>query len=201
MRELATKTQEIYERNAQAFCRQRNKSLFEKPWIDRFLSLIPRGGTILDVGCGTGEPIATYMIEQQYKIVGVDFSKNMLAIAGNKHPEQTWIYMDMRMLELKNQYEGLISWGAFFHLTPCEQHNTLVRFVQHLLPKGVLLLTVGHERGEVIGTVHGEPVYHSSLSIDEYKEILQQHQCQLLDFVPQDPQCQEHSILLAQKLS
>ena len=67
------------------------------------------------------------------------------------------------------------------------------------MPGGVLLLTIGHEAGEVTGMVNGEEVYHSSLSIEEYKNILLHNHCQLLDVVLQDSSCQNHSILLAQK--
>ena len=201
MRVLVNKTKEIYERNARLFDQQRNKSLFEKKWLDRFLSLVPAKSMIVDVGCGSGEPITKYMIEQRYRIVGLDFSQTMLDMASQRFPEQIWTYMDMRSISLQQQFEGLISWGAFFHLTPDEQRRTLPRFIQHLVPNGVLLLTVGHEEGEVIGTVHGEEVYHSSLSIKEYGQILAQNQCTLLDFVPQDPACGYHSILFAQKRS
>lgn len=200
MRDLATKIKDIYDRNAQAFDQQRNKSLFEKAWIDRFLSLIVKGSTILDMGCGTGEPIAKYIIDQQYSIIGVDFSQKMIDIVSRRFPEQLWFCTDMRFFYPEKQYDGLISWGAFFHLTPCEQRSTLARFAEHLAPRGILLLTVGHEPGEVTGVVNGELVYHSSLSIVEYEQILEQNQCKLLDFVPQDPTCGGHSILLAQKI-
>jgi len=35
---------------------------------------------------------------------------------------------------------------------------TLQRFIQHLRSGGALLLTVGHEAGQVLGTVEGEAV-------------------------------------------
>ncbi len=53
----------LYERHARAFDRDRGKSLFEKPWLDRFLDLVPEGGSVLDIGCGSGEPIARHLIE------------------------------------------------------------------------------------------------------------------------------------------
>ena len=201
MKDLATQTKEIYDRNAEEFDRQRNKSLFERPWLDRFLSLIPKEGIILDVGCGTGEPIAQYILAQQYEVVGLDFSPKMIEIVSQRFPEQKWLCADMRTLYLPQQYEGLISWGAFFHLTPDEQRSTLTRFIHQLALGGVLLLTIGHEAGEVTGTVNGEEVYHSSLSMKEYEKILVQNHCQLLDVVLQDSSCQHHSILLAQKKS
>ena len=199
MKNLATQTKELYERNALAFERQRNKSLFERSWLNRFLSLIPKEGAILDVGCGTGEPIAQYILAQQYEVVGLDVSPKMIELVSHRFPDQKWLCADMRTFSLSQPFEGLISWGAFFHLTPDEQRSTLPRFIEQLVPGGVLLLTIGHEAGEVTGMVNGEEVYHSSLSIEEYKKILVHNHCQLLDVVLQDSSCQNHSILLAQK--
>ena len=79
MKHLATQTKEIYDRNAQAFDAQRNKSLFERPWLNRFLSLVPKEGAILDVGCGTGDPIAQYILAQQYEVVGLDIAPKIKA--------------------------------------------------------------------------------------------------------------------------
>jgi ubiquinone/menaquinone biosynthesis C-methylase UbiE len=49
---------ELYERHALDYDNDRSRFLQEKAWLDRFLSHIPSGGHILDVGCGMGEPIA-----------------------------------------------------------------------------------------------------------------------------------------------
>lgn len=38
----------LYEQNAAAWDRMRGRDLHEKPWLDRFLALVPAGGTILD---------------------------------------------------------------------------------------------------------------------------------------------------------
>ena len=60
----------LYDRHARAFDQERGRTLFERPWLDRFLTLLPPGGTILDIGCGMGEPIARYLIEQGYAATG-----------------------------------------------------------------------------------------------------------------------------------
>lgn len=49
---------DLYRRHAPAWGRARGRSLFEKTWLDRFLALLPARGSILDIGCGSGEPIA-----------------------------------------------------------------------------------------------------------------------------------------------
>ena len=43
------------------------------PLTNRFAALIPSGGTILDIGCGSGEPIARHLIETGHAVTGIDY--------------------------------------------------------------------------------------------------------------------------------
>ena len=52
---------DLYERHAETWDRERWRNLFERPWLDRFLALIRGGGSIVDIGCGSGEPITRYL--------------------------------------------------------------------------------------------------------------------------------------------
>lgn len=61
---LALKTQEVYERSAQVFDALRDKSLFERGWLDRFLSHLPDTPVLLNLGCSAGELITAYLISR-----------------------------------------------------------------------------------------------------------------------------------------
>lgn len=93
----------------------------EKAWLDRFLALIPAGGSILDVGCGTGHPVARYMLGRGYAVTGVDSSPSLIAKARERFPDREWIVADMRDLALGRRFDGLIAWHSFFHLTDTAQ--------------------------------------------------------------------------------
>ncbi|WP_421947177.1 class I SAM-dependent DNA methyltransferase [Phaeodactylibacter xiamenensis] len=201
IRALAAKTRSVYEQHGLQYDAERSRLLFEKKWLRRFENLLPASAAILDVGCGGGEPIGRYFIEQGYAVTGIDFAAPMVELAKARFPDSTWYRMDMRVLDLQESFQGIISWHSFFHLTPTEQRATLARFAQHLQPKGLLLLTVGPDAGEVTGHVGGQPVYHSSLSPAAYQEVLHSLGMTVLDFVPEDPECDFASVLLSRKMA
>lgn len=60
----------LYEQHAEAWKRLRTTNLFERPWLDRFLNLVPTNARLLDIGCGNGTPIAEYFIQQGFGIIG-----------------------------------------------------------------------------------------------------------------------------------
>lgn len=199
MAELAKTTQDVYERNAERFDAERSKTLFERNWLDRFLSFIPDDGQVLDLGCGSGDPIARYIISLGYQLIGVDASAAMLHLAREKFPDSDWRKMDMRYLDLPDRFHGIVGWDSFFHLTRAEQRSVLPKLAAHLASSGVLMLTVGPDEGEVAGQVGNDAVYHASLSIEEYTAILESHGLKVVDFQSEDPDCGHRTVLLAQK--
>ncbi|MBK24633.1 MAG: SAM-dependent methyltransferase [Halobacteriovorax sp.] len=188
-----------YEENAQEFDRQRSKNLFEEKWLNKFSELIGPSGEVLDIGCGAGEPIAKYFIEKGFSITGADFSSEMIKIARKRFPKQSWIIEDMRTLNLKREFDGLIAWNSFFHLNQEDQRKAIPLFCKLVKDEGVLMMTVGPEEGEVLGKVNNCDVYHSSLSEKEYRSIFEKMNFDIIEFMANDSECNGHSILLAKK--
>lgn len=199
LRDIAAHTRDIYERNAARFDAERVKVLIERKWLDRFCARLPAGGSVLDVGCGTGDPIARYFIERGYRVTGVDFSEAMLAIARACYPDARWLCADMRRLALDDTFDGLVGWHSFFHLTPEEQASTLTKLAAHLAPGGALMLTVGPEAGEVTGHVGNDVVYHASLSRQDYERALAALGLRIVAFAVPDDDCGGAIVLLARK--
>ena len=93
--ELAQNIIEIYKKHARAWTELRGNFLYEKAWLDHFLARIPQHSKILDLGCGSGKPIADYLIQHDHKITGVDSSDVMIEMARQNFPEQHWLQADM----------------------------------------------------------------------------------------------------------
>ena len=192
-------TREIYDDVAAQYDADRSRAMFEARWLARFTACLPKGGHVLDLGCGTGEPIARWFLAEGFKVTGVDFSDAMLAIARDRWPNGDWRVADMRSLDLGTEFDGLIAWNSFFHLTQDEQRACLPRLAAHVKPGGSLMVTVGWGAGETTGTVAGRTVFHASLSPAEYVTLLEDCGMRLTGFLAEDPECASHTVLMARK--
>lgn len=108
----------LYERHSEEWDRERGRSLLEKGWLDRFLALLPIKASILDIGCGSAEPIARYLIETGCDVTGIDSSQRLIGMCKDRYPDQDWKVSNMRTLSLDRRFDGILSWNSFFHLCP-----------------------------------------------------------------------------------
>ncbi len=189
----------IYRRHAEAFARQRSRALFEKNWLDKFIAVMGGQGHIVDIGCGNGQPIAGYFIQQGLQLTGIDGSAPMLARARLAFPGQRWLEQDMRELTLDETFDGLIAWDSFFHLTQLDQQKMFPIFDRLSHPGSALMFTSGTGNGIAMGQFEGEPLFHASLAPDEYHALLSAHGFTVIERVMEDPHCTGHTIWLAQK--
>ena len=155
----AQSTHDLYDSVAAQYDANRSKALFEARWLARFTAALPTGGHVLDLGCGTGDPIARWCMAEGLYVTGVDISGSMLDIARGRWPKGDWRQGDMRDLDLRERFDGLIAWNSFFHLSMEEQRNVLPKMAAHLKEGGALMVTVGWGEGDrVTGTVAGKTV-------------------------------------------
>jgi len=199
VRSNADAVRAVYDRQAAVFDAQRSKVLFERTWLERFAEPLAEGARVLDLGCGSGEPIARWLMDQCFSVTGIDFSEQMLALARARWPDGDWRQTDMRELNLGEAFDGIVAWNSFFHLTGPEQETCIASLADHLRPGGTLLLTVGPEAGETCGHVGPEEVYHASLSPGGYRNAMTAHGLEVTGFVTNDPETQNHSVLMARK--
>ena len=158
---------------------------------------MPQRGSILDLGCGSGEPIARHFIENGFRLTGVDASQAMIGMCRHRFPEQTWMVGDMRTLDLGSRFDGIIAWDSFFHLTRDDRRRMFPIFRSHARRDAPLMFTSGPRRGEAIGSYKGAPLFHASLDPDEYRALLHEHGFEDVLHVAEDPACGGHTIWLA----
>ena len=191
----------LYERRAHDWAgdRARQTVFIEKGWLDRFIALVEPGGTVLDLGCGPGKPMAAYLVANGLDVCGVDSSPTMIAMARENLPGREFIVADMRTLSLGRRFSGILAWDSFFHLTPDGQRRMFANFREHAGTSAALMYTSGPRPGEAIGELRGEPLYHASLAPDEYRGLLATHGFAVVAERMEDPDCGGHSVWLAQR--
>ena len=175
MKELADRTIDHYERHAHDWDADRNRHVGlwnDKPWHDRFIAELPPGASVLDLGCGSGYPVARYMAERGLRVIGVDSSPSLISLCRERLPDHEWLVGDMRSLRLSRHFDGVLAWDSFFHLTPDDQRGMFEVFARHAGPSAALMFNSGPDHGEAVGEYRGEPLYHASLSPDEYTKLL-----------------------------
>lgn len=197
--QIYKQTLEVYDKHARVYDQDRAHAFVEKAWLDKFIALLPSRGKVLDLGCGSGRPVSEYFIDHGFQLTGIDASATMLKLCRKRFADSAWLQMDMRKLELDTQFDGIIAWWSFFHLTQKEQRQTIPIICDYLSAKGSLMLTIGHLAGECTGTVAGKEVYHVSLQADEYRTILESLGFNDIEIKLNDDSCGNSSILIATK--
>jgi SAM-dependent methyltransferase len=143
-----------------------------KLWHDRFIAALPSAANVLDLGCGSGYPVAQHMAQRGLHVTGVDSSPTLISLCRERLPDREWLVGDMRSLQLPREFDGVLAWDSFFHLRPDDQRRMFNMFAGHSAPSAVLMFNSGPAHVEAVGEYRGDPLYHASLSPDEYTALL-----------------------------
>ena len=191
----------IYERHAAGFdARRRNSNTFmEAGWMARFLAFAKPDGRILDLGCGSGYPIAAHLIEQGRQVEGVDIAEAMIALCRAQWPDQTWRVGDMRTLALSGPYGGAIAWHSSFHLPGLDQAQLIARIGSVLASGAPFMFTSGDGDGVAWGDMFGDRLFHASLAPAQFETALEEAGLELVERRFNDETCGGAGIWLPRK--
>lgn len=197
----ADRVADLYERRAADWDadRRRARPEGEGRWIARFVEMAGPGADVLDLGCGSGEPIAADLVAAGLGVTGVDASPALIALCRNRFPAQHWIVADMRRLALERRFGGAVAWHSLFHLPPDDQAAMFPVFAANLASGAPLLFTSGTAHGETLGAWRGEALYHASLDTQVYADLLAQNGFAVIDHVVADTLCGGANIWLARR--
>jgi trans-aconitate methyltransferase len=188
MEDAANRIVDHYERHALSWDADRRAAgWIDKPFIERFLSFLPRGATVLDLGCGGGSPVARHMVAQGFRVTGVDSSPTLISLCRTRMPDHEWIVGDMRSLALSRRFQGILAWDSFFHLRHDDQRTMFSIFAMHAAPAAILMFNAGSSYGEAVGSYRGDPLYHASLDASEYEALLSDLGFELIEHSINDP--------------
>ncbi len=118
------------------------------PERDFFISLLPKGAHILDVGCGGGRD-AKYFVKKGFKVTGIDASKVLIDIAKGEVPKAKFKKMDILKLDFpKNSFDAIWGEAVILHLKRKDVPKALRNFYNVLKLGGSIYLSVKKGKGE-----------------------------------------------------
>jgi SAM-dependent methyltransferase len=142
--------------------------------LESLLQLLPRGSSVLDLGCGAGVPIAR-RLAAWHRVTGVDASERMLELAREAVPGARFVRGDILDVDVgPDAFDAAVAIFVLFHL-PREEHGAVfARVWSWLRPGGYLLVTLSAEaEGPYTeDDFFGTRMYWSNLGYQEYEELL-----------------------------
>jgi 2-polyprenyl-3-methyl-5-hydroxy-6-metoxy-1,4-benzoquinol methylase len=139
---------DTYDRIAEDWVRDNVTSDWWSEGTDAFLSFVPEGGTVLDVGCAGGAKTA-YMADKGYLASGIDISPKMIEIAKRDFPGLPFDVADLFDLDSgAEQYDGISVQAVLLHVAKADVPQALDVLVRRLLPGGHLYVSVKEVRDD-----------------------------------------------------
>ena len=104
------------------------------------------GATVLDLGCGPGEPSTRILQEAGLSIYAVDASSTMVAAFRERFPAVPIEQSTVEASEFFGQtFDGVLAWGLLFLLEPAAQALVIEKVARVLKPGGRFIFTAPTE--------------------------------------------------------
>jgi ubiquinone/menaquinone biosynthesis C-methylase UbiE len=141
--------------------------------LGKFTSLLPKRAKVLDVGCGTGVPVAKSLVEKGFDVTGIDFSNNMLKLARKNVPKAKFILKDMAKLDFEaDSFDGLTALYSIIHV-PRNKHFSLFQSFHRILkPEGTMLICLGPDEWEATDKYHDTKMFWSHYSPEKSLQLI-----------------------------
>ena len=175
-------------------------------YVDRMLEDLPAGAKVLDLGCGTGEPVAKHIVARGFRLTGVDESEQMLKFARQTVPEAELIHADMVTVELNDRFDAAVAWDSMFHVER-KHHAAIYRKLGHALRAGArLLLSVGGSAPAPDDSVegftsemYGQTFYYSGFTPEVARKMIEAAGFEIEVWEVDDPTSRGHIAVIARK--
>lgn len=119
---------------------------------------LPPGSEILDLGCGSGHPVSTILVEEGHSVWGLDASPRMGRAFRERFPNAPFACEAVETSTFFGRaFDGVVAVGLVFLLAPPAQRAFLLRLGEVVRPGGRLLLTAPRQIGEWDDLLTGRP--------------------------------------------
>jgi len=136
------------------YCSWDTSNKWQEEEFDDFHNLIPKHGTILDIGCGDGNKTERF---NDAKVIGVDFSEDAIQKAKRSYPNNEW-YVENPLLGLHfkdNTFDLIYSYSFLQYFSPTTYKVLMKELRRVLRPNGrILHIDVPHKRNLLKYGIH-----------------------------------------------
>ncbi|MCC6094418.1 MAG: class I SAM-dependent methyltransferase [Eubacterium sp.] len=129
-----------------------------------FLKYIPSGGTILDLGCGSGRDSKAFL-DAGYQVISVDGSEKMCR-AAERLIEQPVLNCRFQDYLPEKQLDGIWACASLLHISVEEIHTVIKRLTPFLKSKACFYMSFKY--GSFTGIRDGR--YYSDLTPQAFRE-------------------------------
>jgi SAM-dependent methyltransferase len=134
-----------YDIHAEAYVQQ-TVNVDMSPFYDRFLPLVPPGGSILDAGCGSGRDASAFR-GKNFRVTAFDASSEMCKSASNALGK-TVLQLKFQEIEWVNEFDGVWACASLLHVSSDALKECFSKLFRALKPGGVLYVSFKYGVGQ-----------------------------------------------------
>jgi SAM-dependent methyltransferase len=140
--------------------------------VRRWARRLPSGGTVVDVGCGSGAPVSAVLVEEGFKVFGIDASAALVAAFRRRFPSAEVACEAAESSGFfQRRFDGAVAIGLLFLLPADDQREVIDRVARALEPGGRFLFSAPRQPCEWNDSLTGRPSV--SLGEEEYRGALE----------------------------
>jgi SAM-dependent methyltransferase len=139
--------------------------------VRKWARTLPRGRSVIDLGCGPGFPITSVLVDEGLQVFGVDAAPSFVEAFQRNLPGTPVICEAVQESRLFDRtFDAALAWGLMFLLKPEDQHRVIQRFAEIVVPGGRLLFTATAKPAAWNDAMTGLESF--SLGAGQYRELL-----------------------------
>jgi SAM-dependent methyltransferase len=143
-------------------------------FVARLLDVVPSGGRVLEIGCGSGARTTPALVER-YEVTGIDVSARQIERARARLPDAEFLVADATEVELPpDSFAAVLAMYSLNHIPTAKHPIVYRRVAEWLRPGGCFVASLpasGHGDG-VDERWLGVPMFFASLDADENLALL-----------------------------
>ncbi len=169
-------------------------------YVQQLMRLLPKGGMVLDVGCGAGVPVDDELIKHGFSVIGIDISEEQIKLARKLCKGGDYRVADMTELDEGDyKVDAVACLYAMFHV-PREEQARLLRILASYLPVGGhLLITMGDKDFEGEHQLMGVTMWSSQWGPAKNSQMVAQAGFTILVDEMNTSASERHQVILAVK--